>query len=139
MFAEIGMPMSKENVNILKNIHKSVVNVAWETLRNEGAALFADTWSLHEKEKWSYNHYLERCMWNESWLIPYPHKREKWSGYTSRLNAWAWRFVYAHCIDKDEETFKGFFRNLTLIGASSPIGGPYPKDMVYNNCVYHEE
>ncbi len=146
MFTEIGMPANEENMNILKNIHDAVVEAAWETLRKKGSTLFADTWTIQEEDYWSHDQYLERCMWHSAWVIPTPHKNEKWTGYWSRLNAWAWRFIYANCVDiaillgdvdeEDEEVFEDFFKSIILIGASNPLGGPYIKDMVYSVPVY---
>lgn len=136
-FVKVGMEPTSENREILKSLHKRAVYAAMVILKykkeyNDLPHLMADTSKVWDTP--SYNEPINRA-WFDAWIIPMRKHGESYRGYMSRLNAWAWQFVYANCCDismyeygsveygdyETEEIFEGFRPNIKMLGFISNI------------------
>ena len=139
MFTEIGMKESANCVKTLKSLHTIVVNAALIILKNGGELLHVCDANEDYKGVYRANYY-------GAMFIPQPHKNETYRGYMSRLNAWAWEFIYERCVDITriphgsfddgtyyvEDVFNTFYENFALVGYESFTFDADKYKVVYN-------
>nr|DAT90237.1 MAG TPA: hypothetical protein [Caudoviricetes sp.] len=149
-FIDYGMEPTRDNVKMLKSLHKRVVNAAITTIADGGNRLVTSRWDDPNVKEYEENNcankdiYVKSRMDNLSWIIPHRHKSESERGYMSRLNAWAWKFVLEFCCDiaaeeyGDEEegfyrveSFERFYPNVKMLGFLR-------YNITHNKIVYEE-
>lgn len=143
-FIDYGMEPTRDNLKMLKSLHKRVVNAAISTISNGGNQMVTTRWGDPDVAEYITNQggnkeiYTESRMDNSSWIIPHIHRNESKRGYMSRLNAWAWKFVLEFCCDIATEEyddvkieyFERFYPSIKMLG--------FLRYITQNKIVYEE-
>ena len=139
MFTRYNMPVNKENVRMLKQLHIAAVKAAIKTMLEvdidddfyNGYGVYISCFNPSEIKSVE-NLFTIHTLYTRPgalWIIPQRKHHESKRDYTSRLNAWAWRYIFRNCfltktecwIDKngeihEEEAFDGFAEGIQFVG-----------------------